>query len=90
MLEARNQRFWGYARKEIVGGRPNKNVRRSVGEQLFQRRRPGPLVQFSLETFEKPDSERLMENVHMQVELCEIPLCRRSRPRDGSFRNPGE
>jgi hypothetical protein len=42
------------------------------------------------ENAEKKVSERLMENVHMQVELCEIPLFRRSRSRDGSFRNPEE
>jgi hypothetical protein len=33
--------------------------------------------------------QRLVENVQMQVELCEIPLCRRSRSRDGSARNRG-
>ena len=31
-----------------------------------------------------------MENVQLQVELCEIPLCHRSRLRDGSFRKPKE
>ena len=40
-------------------------------------------------TIEKPAPERLTENVHMQVELCEIPLFPRSRSREGSFRNRG-
>jgi hypothetical protein len=38
----------------------------------------------------KPLSERLMENVHIQVELCEIQLGGRSLSRDGSFRTPEE
>jgi len=41
------------------------------------------------ENVEKPVSGRLTENVQLQVELCEIPLCRRSCSQDGSFRNWG-
>jgi hypothetical protein len=43
-----------------------------------------------LKFVQKQAFQRLMENVQLQVELCEIPLCRRSRSRDGSFRNPEE
>jgi len=68
--------------KRILGV-PRKDVLKAISSHKWGK-------QISKEAVKTLACLRLMENVHMQVELCEIPLCRRSRSRDGSFRNPEE
>jgi hypothetical protein len=64
----RKHRLWVLGTRKQGEGREAARVERKAvnGEPLFEQRKAGPLGDDFLKTIEKPDSERLTENVHMQ------------------------